>query len=388
MAFGNIDNWIERHKDDIDGNGKKIYTCILDMMEIDGLSYHTKTSNLENIKRIGVLCPEINYFKLTDDDIQKIQVSIVKKHKNKKTVRNLKNTLRKWLQCSNQSELLNLVKAVNTKSADKLPDDMLTPQEIELMLDHCTTTRDQAIIALLYDSGCRVGELLSMRVRDVEFDDNGAIVTYPEGKTGWRKNRVVYATAYLRQWLANHEYKNNPEAPLFYSLRGEIIDKNKDASPENKRLKGLTGEAVRRQLHIIATNSGIKRRVHPHLFRHTRASELANHMTEQQLKKHFGWGAGSNMAALYVHLSDRDVEKAFLKASGIKVTEDEDNRPQPIKCPRCREFNPPQAAYCFRCGLMLSQKLDKEVNEVMEALKKRIMDDPSFLVAALNNQKP
>lgn len=36
--------------------------------------------------------------------------------------------------------------------------------------------RDKALISVLYESGCRIGEILSLKIRNVEFDNNGSVV--------------------------------------------------------------------------------------------------------------------------------------------------------------------------------------------------------------------
>jgi hypothetical protein len=53
--------------------------------------------------------------------------------------------------------------------------------------------------------------------------------------------------------------------------------------------------------------------------RHTRATELANILTEAQMKEHLDWVPGSDIPSTYVHLSGRDVDGAMLKAHGIAV---------------------------------------------------------------------
>ncbi|MBN1134391.1 MAG: tyrosine-type recombinase/integrase [Methanosarcinaceae archaeon] len=368
MVIHDIDSWIAKNGDDGTGQGKRIYQTFHDHMVISGAKFRTQTTYLSNMQKIVRLCPDMDFFNLSGDDVKRIQIEIVKRFPNHSTAGLVKITLRKWLQSTNQKDLLSGVKVTATKGNGKLPDDMITPAELEKLLASCTHPRDQAIIALLYDSGCRIGELLSMRVRDVEFDDNGAVVTFPEGKTGWRKNRVVYASSYLRQLLEIHEYKDDKDFPLFYS---------------RKSSRPITYAGVLRQLKVIAQKAGIKRRIHPHLFRHTRATELANHLTEQQLKKQFGWTQASNMAARYVHLSDRDVEKAILKASGVDISEDGDNMPKAVKCPRCREFNPPNASYCFKCGLLLSQPLTDENEQYVKELVAALQKNPQILLKYL-----
>ncbi|WP_394344768.1 hypothetical protein [Salinigranum halophilum] len=52
--------------------------------------------------------------------------------------------------------------------------------------------------------------------------------------------------------------------------------------------------------------------MNPHHFRHSRATHLANWLTEAQLCEWFGWVQGSNVPARYVHLSGRDIDNAYL----------------------------------------------------------------------------
>ena len=67
----------------------------------------------------------------------------------------------------------------------KLPDDILTEHETSAMIDAAENLRDRAIIAMLYEGGIRVGEIGSLKVRDIDFDRYGAIAVV-RGKTGMR----------------------------------------------------------------------------------------------------------------------------------------------------------------------------------------------------------
>jgi integrase len=67
-----------------------------------------------------------------------------------------------------------------------LSGDLLTTAEIDRMIAVANKIRDKAIIAVLVESGCRAGELILCRVRDVVFTANGYRLTFPKGKTGAR----------------------------------------------------------------------------------------------------------------------------------------------------------------------------------------------------------
>jgi len=116
----------------------------------------------------------------------------------------------------------------------------------------------------------------------------------------------------------------------------------------------------------LAERAGIKKRVTPYSFRHGRATQLANHLTESQLCQHFGWRQGSNMPRIYVHLSGRDVDNRLLELHGLKP-KGNDGLEQTIKvCPRCQGKNSPASSFCNRCGSALDLGIALETDRRIE----------------------
>lgn len=56
--------------------------------------------------------------------------------------------------------------------AHKLPEELLTEQDVLELARAATNARDRAFVLILYESGCRIGELLSLKVKNVQFDQN------------------------------------------------------------------------------------------------------------------------------------------------------------------------------------------------------------------------
>jgi site-specific recombinase XerD len=73
----------------------------------------------------------------------------------------------------------------------------------------------------------------------------------------------------------------------------------------------------------LAKMAKIGKNVYPHLFRHSRATHLADKLTEAQMKIYFGWSGRSDVPSVYVHLSGRDVEEAILKLHGVNTRREE-----------------------------------------------------------------
>jgi len=230
------------------------------------------------------------------------------------------------------------VKTTIPHNKKMLPEDILTEDEVKRMVKAARSLRDKAIIALLYDSGIRVGELITLRKKDVDIESTTAHITV-KGKTGPRKIPIFFSAPYLGMYL-NMVDNMRPEEVIWKAIGSwSNIDVRVDEG------------AIRKLLRVAAKKAGVEKRIYPHLFRHSRASFYANKLTEQQLKAYFGWTGDSKMASVYVHLSGRDIDDAVSRANGIEV-QNAQAKPQlaAVECPRCRFQNTIEATYCSRCG--------------------------------------
>ncbi|MDG7039449.1 MAG: tyrosine-type recombinase/integrase [Nitrososphaerota archaeon] len=76
------------------------------------------------------------------------------------------------------------------KANERKQIDMLTDDEIERMIKAAINIRDKAFIAVLAEGGFRIGEILPAKIKDVVFDERGAII-HVTGKTGPRIVRLI-----------------------------------------------------------------------------------------------------------------------------------------------------------------------------------------------------
>ena len=258
----------------------------------------------------------------------------------------------KWLKKTEEvyPEEVRWIKTTIKRSNGKLPEGLLVEEEVVKLIEAATNSRDKALIAVLYESGCRAAELLSLSVKNVIFDKYGSVIVVA-GKTGMRRVRLVSASPYLTAWLNNHPAKNEPESPLWISI----------GNGSNQSIVYVT---LRNILERLAEKAGLKKDVNPHHFRHSRATHLASHLTEAQLCEYLGWTQGSEMPRTYIHMSGRDVDESIKKMYGLK--EEEQRKPsqlEPKQCPRCSEINSATAKFCTRCSLALDIKIALELEE-------------------------
>src|SRR3989338_1579040 len=129
----------------------------------------------------------------------------------------------KWIK--NSDELPVEVKWIKLKiknNATKMPEDLVTQEEVKQMILAANTPRDKALLAVLYESGCRIQEVLSLKIKNIVFDQHGAIIGV-SGKTGSRRVRLVFAVPYLQEWLNHHLDHDNPDSFVWISRHKDIM---------------------------------------------------------------------------------------------------------------------------------------------------------------------
>ena len=157
----------------------------------------------------------------------------------------------------------------------QFPPEPLNREETQALIRACRGTgplahRNRALIALLWRSGLRIGEALSLRPSDVDEREGTVRVRAGKGK----KDRVavsdVEALGYLRAWReVRRRHGIDGRAPLFCT----VADGTNDPGVRQPG-KPLYTAYARALLPKLAERAGIDKRVHAHGLRHSHATEL------------------------------------------------------------------------------------------------------------------
>jgi site-specific recombinase XerD len=258
-----------------------------------------------------------------------------------------------WM-CENHYTIIDEKKVLKIRPPSydlmtKTPEMLLTEEEVKAMIESCQNSRDRAIISALYEGGFRIGEMGTLRWKDVKFTDWNATIT-TSFKTG--KNRtvpLVMARAYIASWRNDYPLPVTPEAFVFLT--------NKKAP------LGYAG--VAKQLRVIAKRAGITKHITPHIFRHSRATILIRQGYGEAIVKKLLWGnLNSKMFSTYLHLVDSDVERVIAEKAGIITKEQRSKTLEARQCPRCFTVNGPTRGLCDTCGCELTEEA---ANKIMQA---------------------
>ena len=169
--------------------------------------------------------------------------------------------------------------------------------------------RDRFFMVLLYDSAARIQEMLNIRLRDIKLATTPIVTLHGKGAkirtVPLMKPTAEFCSQYLKMFHPNEpEYS---EQNLFYNVI-------------HGRQKPLNDSTVRRFLY--AYGDAAKKRcpevhdkVHPHLFRHSRAMHLYQHGMDLSLISQWLGHAQIETTLIYAHADTEQKRKAIEKAT-------------------------------------------------------------------------
>ena len=172
---------------------------------------------------------------------------------------------------------------------------LVSENDYNILINVAGTPRDKAIIELLYYTGFRLGELVSIKYDGVKIKENKIYVECMKSKTETR-NIPVFDELIHTQNLINifHETKNDNDFLFLTKFKGEY----KQINPKN----------INAILSNLCKKAGISHHK-PHDFRHTVASRLCKKgLPDNVIKKIMGWSDNSNMLSQYNHNQLKDYE--------------------------------------------------------------------------------
>ena len=250
-------------------------------------------------------------------------------------------------------------------------EDLITDEEFELMMRHAGKIRNQAIFKTLRVSSARIEEIQNTLIENLKITPQTCDISVIDSKN--RRERIIpipEARPYLLAWLKVHPAGNNPKAPLWISLR------------TFKKIEPICPNAIREVFRSTLKKAGISKRIHPHIFRHTRLTELSvdENMPLSLVKEISGHSNTTILEQVYVQSSQRKARETIYAQYGLHLQDEEDKKAEPQECPTCFELNKPKARFCTRCGngmSLVAIKTNEENQKKAVAFAELFKDVPS-----------
>jgi len=273
-------------------------------------------------KQLMVILAKIgkNAAEVTADDMRYYIAIRIKSGVSKETINNDIRCMRTFYQWLTDEDVVakNPMNKISAIKKEYKPKEAFTDDEIVRMRSLLTTNRERAIFELLLCTGCRVSELVGIRLDDVDIKEERILV---HGKG--QKDRHVYLNANAKFALMEYSKERKDLNVWLFSggsynaiiesgLGGKHDGKNwykmpELVDPDNHIDKGTIEQMIRR----LGKKCGVK--AYPHKFRRTCATNaLRSGMPIEMVSKMLGH-ANIAVTQLYLDLKEEDLKNMHKK---------------------------------------------------------------------------
>ncbi len=241
-------------------------------------------------------------------DVDKFKQVLISGGRSVATVSRCMSSIRSFYRYLVVSGYVSENPAMNVKNdkSDKKDFEILTEKEIDLLLS-CPDTgdfkgmRDKAMLELLYATGLRISELISLNVSDVNLKMNFVNVVNAKDE---RKNRMILLYPACVEALdvyihkARHFFVSDPsETALFVNVNGDRI----------------TRQGFWKLLKTYVDDAGIKKTITPHTLRHSFATHLLENGADIHDIKHILGHTDISSTHVYSDFIKRKIGSSYLR---------------------------------------------------------------------------
>ena len=168
---------------------------------------------------------------------------------------------------------------------------VLSIDEVNALLRAIRDPRYQALAMVMYGAGLRIQEAISLEVRDI--DGARGVLTIRHGKGN--KAREAKLSQSLYEWLRDYWARTRPQAPYVFGCP-------KRGTPPNP-------VTIRAAIAKAAKEAWIKKRVTPHVLRHSFATHLLDEGTDINVVRQLLGHASIESTARYARVTQKRVRE-------------------------------------------------------------------------------
>lgn len=167
---------------------------------------------------------------------------------------------------------------------------VLTKNEVKELLRTVKNKKSRLMLSLIYACGFRVSELVSLKVKDLNFEEGIGHVVQAKGK----KDRIFNIPSGLKKSLKKYAKKQKEQGReyLFTGPKGKMSERN-----------------IQKILKKYVKKSEIKKDVHPHTLRHSFATHLLENGVDIRKIQELLGHADLSTTQIYTHISNEELKK-------------------------------------------------------------------------------
>src|SRR5215208_6300838 len=252
--------------------------------------------------------------------------------------------------------------------------DIWEKEELISIIKYEAYKRNKAILSLLWDFNARPHEITLMRIKNLRLREKYEEGEVPyEAKTGSGPILLTFLFPYIRDWLNEHPFRNEPNARLVCSLTtggavkpNAIWDIMKQLKIRIKRLldnNEIADTKEREKLEYLINT----KKWNPYCIRHSAITADSDYLPEYALKKKVRWSMNSKQGTRYIkNRMGNDLKEKILEYNGIISENASKKKTSIIECTRCELVNAIENKYCSKCSYPLKPEAYNEIKGLEE----------------------
>ena len=290
-------------------NMEELLSKFLENMEYQrGYSEHTILNYENDIEEFLSFLEKENVEKIKEVDYSIVRfylMNLYNKKYSRNTVSRKLSSLRSFFKYLHKEQIveINPFTLISSPKKEKRLPKFLYNEELEKIFDVTNNNlsleqRNKVILELLYDTGIRIGELVNIKVNDIDFS-NKSIRILGKGN----KDRIVLFGAYLEDYI--NTYLNDGRVQLLNNKDSEFLILNAQG-------KKITTRGVRLIIENIIKKACINTHVTPHTLRHTFATHLLENGADLLTVKELLGHSSLSSTQVYTHITNERLRNVYL----------------------------------------------------------------------------
>ena len=245
---------------------------------------------------------KINYLKVDKDIIREYLKVLGNSNYKSSSINRILSSLKNYYEYLEYKHLIeyNPLKDLNRPKKEKRLPNFINNNDYEKIIKKSLERtdfigrRNTLLLELLYSSGIRISEALNIKIKDINMSDKSIRIL---GKGS--KMRIVYFGEYAKEYL--EEYLKVRNSSL------EYLFLNKNNTP-------LTRRGAEYIISNLVKTSLLKKKVTPHTFRHSYATEMLNNGADIRSVQELLGHSSLSTTGIYTHVTNEVVRREYLKA--------------------------------------------------------------------------
>jgi integrase/recombinase XerD len=274
--------------------------------------------------------------------------------------------------------------------------------EILTIIKYESYKRNKAALTLLWDLDARNHEVTLLKIKHIRLKEKYGEGEIPhEAKTGTGPMLLTCSFPYVRDWLNEHPFRNEPNARLICNLlTGGPIKPDSLCTVMKQLRKRIIRLLENNDDSYIIADKEEKEKLeylvntkkwNPYCIRHSSITSDSDYLPEYALKKKVRWSMNSKQGTRYIkRRMGNDLKQKILAQNGIISEQQIERKPSILNCPRCILVNAIENKYCSKCSYPLVPSAFDEIKEAenrkMQEIQQKYEQDIKSMREEMNQQ--